>query len=146
MAYRPVRPEASSAQPMLLENLASGSERKSYFESIWVRKREAGCGVSYDVIADAVRLAPGAHDEGIIEGKDGDDVNALLAEVGEVLDVSGDVIHGAGGGEGAWYPALAGAWGWRVGMELTHRGRRIGRLSCWPIPWRHCSRWGCRRR
>jgi hypothetical protein len=57
---------------------------------------------SYNIIPpDMVGLAPGAHDEGIVRRGDRDDVDALLSEVGEVLDVAGHVVDGAGGREGA---------------------------------------------
>lgn len=51
---------------------------------------------SYNVISlHAVGLAPGAHDEGIVVGENGDLVDSLLAELGEFLDVLGDVVGGA---------------------------------------------------
>lgn len=59
------------------------------------------CRGTYNVIAgDAVGLAPGAHDEGIVVGEDGDLVDSLGAKLGELGDVLGDVVGGADGGEG----------------------------------------------
>lgn len=56
---------------------------------------------TYNVIAsDTVGLAPGAHDVGIVVGQDGNNVDALGAQLGELLDVLGDVVGGADGGEG----------------------------------------------
>ena len=92
--------------------------------------------------ANAVCLAPSAHNEGIIEGQDGDDIDALLAELGQVVDVSGDVVHGAGGGESACsteYPALAKS---SIGLRatvLTYREQRTEQPSCRPTFGRHCS-------
>ena len=55
---------------------------------------------TYDVVVlDTVGLAPGAHDEGIVVGEDGNDVNTLLADLGEALQVLGDVASRADGGE-----------------------------------------------
>lgn len=50
-------------------------------------------GYTDDLILDTVDLAPCAHDEGVVECKDSNNVDALLAELGEVLDVSGDVVY-----------------------------------------------------
>ena len=56
----------------------------------------------YQVVAlHLVHLAPGTHDEGIVRGNDGHHVDALLLQLGQVLDVAGDMVDGAGGGEGA---------------------------------------------
>ena len=57
--------------------------------------------ITYNVVAsDAVGLAPGAHDVGIVVGQDGNNVNTLGAQLGELLDVLGDVVGRADGGEG----------------------------------------------
>lgn len=59
------------------------------------------CGGTYNVVTgDTVGLAPSAHDVGIVVGKDGNLVDTLLAELGELLDVLGDVVGGADGSEG----------------------------------------------
>lgn len=50
--------------------------------------------------ANCIRLAPGTHHERIIESNDGDNVNSLLAELGQVLDISWHVVDGTGRGEG----------------------------------------------
>ena len=58
-------------------------------------------GEAYNVIVlDAVGLAPGAHDEGIVVGQDGNNVNTLGTELGELLLVLGDVVGRADGSEG----------------------------------------------
>lgn len=55
---------------------------------------------TYNVVAgDTVGLAPGAHDIGIVVGQDGDNIDTLGAELGELGDVLGDVVCGADGGE-----------------------------------------------
>lgn len=64
---------------------------------------ELGLGVGEEenvVVGDLVGLTPGAHDESIVVGKDGNSVDTLLAELGELLDVLGDVVGRADGGEG----------------------------------------------
>lgn len=65
--------------------------------------RELGVGVGEEenvVVGDLVGLTPGAHDEGIVVGKDGNNVDTLLADLRELLNVLGDVVGGADGGEG----------------------------------------------
>lgn len=65
--------------------------------------RGEGRGVwsTYNVVAGhTVGLAPGAHDESIVVGKDGDLVDTLGAQLRELLDVLGDVVGRADGGEG----------------------------------------------
>jgi hypothetical protein len=58
---------------------------------------------TYNVITgNTVGLAPGAHDVGIVVGQDGDDIDTLGAELGELLDVLGDVVGRANGGEGTY--------------------------------------------
>lgn len=64
---------------------------------------ELGLGVGEEenvVVGDLVGLTPGAHNESIVVGKDGNNVDTLLAELGELLDVLGDVVGRADGGEG----------------------------------------------
>lgn len=52
--------------------------------------------VTYDVIAgDLVGLTPGAHDVGVVVGKDGNNIDTLLPELRESLDVAGNVSGGA---------------------------------------------------
>lgn len=73
-----------------LQTVVSGNSSK--------RRTEQG---TYDVItSDLVGLAPGAHDIGIVVGKDGNDVDTLGAELRELLEVLGDVAGRADGGEG----------------------------------------------
>lgn len=58
-------------------------------------------GNTYNVIVlDAVGLTPGAHDEGIVVGQDGNNVNTLLTDLRELLLVLGDVVGRADGSEG----------------------------------------------
>lgn len=52
------------------------------------------------VVLDAVGLTPGAHDKGIVVGQDGNNVNTLGMDLGELLLVLGDVVGRADGGEG----------------------------------------------
>jgi hypothetical protein len=54
------------------------------------------------VPANSVRLSPGAHHEGIIEGNNSDDVHSLLTEVWQVLNISGDVVDGTGRSKGTF--------------------------------------------
>lgn len=54
-----------------------------------------------EVILDLVRLAPGAHHEGVVVGDHDDLVDALGLEGVLLLDEGGDVLLGAGGREGA---------------------------------------------
>lgn len=108
MAYRPVRPEAASAQPMALENFASGSERKSCGYQCQQEESSSSRGEaaeqSYNrVIHHFVGFAPGAHDEGIIEGDNGNDIDPLLLELGQVLDISGQVVDRAGGSKSSYH-------------------------------------------
>ena len=57
---------------------------------------------TYDrLILDAVGLAPGGHDEGVVVGDDNDLVNALRLEVVELGLVARDVVGLAGRGESA---------------------------------------------
>lgn len=48
-------------------------------------------------------FGPGTHDVGIVVGNDGNLVHALLLELGEVGEVAGEVLLGAGPGEGTWH-------------------------------------------
>lgn len=102
MAYRPVRPEALSAHPMLRENLASGSERKSCLKRVSHYSKEKRClGGTHDAVAHSVHLAPCAHHKGIVGCEDCNDVHTLLLQLGEVLNIAREVVDGASGGEGA---------------------------------------------
>lgn len=90
---------------MLLENLASGSDRKSCRRISIIglkdkREKKKRRRDSYNVIVgDLVGLAPGAHDVGIVVGKDGNNVDTLGADLRELLNVLGDVASRADGGE-----------------------------------------------
>lgn len=56
--------------------------------------------LTHDVVpADLVRLAPRAHDEGVVESQDSDNIHAFLPELRQVLDVSRHVVHGTGRSE-----------------------------------------------
>lgn len=64
---------------------------------------EASIGVGEEenvVPSDLVGLAPGAHDIGIVVGEDGNNVNTLGTDLGELLDVLGNVASRADGSEG----------------------------------------------
>lgn len=107
MAKRPVRP--ALAQPRVLAKRASGSVRKSYHRSIvsnGARKIFSRGGTHNIIILNIVRLSPGAHDERIVGGDDCDNLHTLLLQLGKVLDVAGDMVDGAGGGEGTYYDVL----------------------------------------
>lgn len=55
---------------------------------------------TYNVIAsDTVGLAPGAHNVSIIVGQNGNNVDTLGAQLGELLNVLGNMVGGADGGE-----------------------------------------------
>ena len=57
-------------------------------------------GTTYNVVTgDAVGLAPGAHHVGIVVSEDGNDVDTLGTDLRELLDVLGDVVGRADGGE-----------------------------------------------
>jgi len=66
---------------------------------------EEGLGVgqqdNFVIGRDLVDLAPGAHDEGVVGRDHGDLVDALLLQVADLLDVWGQVIGLAAGGESA---------------------------------------------
>jgi hypothetical protein len=49
-----------------------------------------------------VDFAPAVEDEFVVVGDEGDDVDAFGLELLELLDVGGEVVGGAAGGEGAW--------------------------------------------
>lgn len=53
------------------------------------------------IILNPVRLAPRTHDPGIVERNDGHDVDALGLKRRQVLDVAGEMLCAAAGGEGA---------------------------------------------
>jgi len=55
---------------------------------------------THDGIPHSVHLAPGAHNKGIVESKNRNNVHTLLLQLGQVLDVSGNVVGGASGGKG----------------------------------------------
>lgn len=84
---------------------------------------------TYNVITgNAVGLAPGAHDIGIVVGQDGDNVDTLGAELGELLDVLGDVVGRANGGEGTCKEKGSGGQQARTLRENAeaHKDRRSG--------------------
>jgi hypothetical protein len=56
---------------------------------------EEGLGVAQEqhiVALDAIDLAPSVHDPAVVGRNGRDDVNALLGELGAVLDVGGEVV------------------------------------------------------
>lgn len=89
---------------MLSENLASGSERNScgnQYIAIRCLCEPPRKNTYNIVIFHLIGLSPGAHDEGVIRCDDSDNLDALFLQLGQVLDVSGNVVDGAGGGESA---------------------------------------------
>lgn len=88
-------------------------------------------GFTYNVVAgNTVGLAPGAHDVGIVVGQDGDLVNTLGAELGELGNVLGDVVGGANGGESTcrrWRSVenLVGNTGYRRSGDEPGRAKRM---------------------
>lgn len=58
--------------------------------------------VTYNrVVAHVIRLPPSTHHISVVEGQNGDDIDAFLFQFWEGLDVAGQMGHGAGGCEGA---------------------------------------------
>jgi hypothetical protein len=58
---------------------------------------------TYNVIVlNLVSLTPGTHDKGIVHRDDSDDLNTLLLQLRQLLDVFGQVVNGACGGEGTY--------------------------------------------
>lgn len=55
---------------------------------------------THNRIPHSVHLAPCAHNKGIVESKNSNNIHTLLLQLGEVLDVSGNVVGGASGGKG----------------------------------------------
>lgn len=95
---------------MLFENFVSTSDRKScriQHISIDIDDPEHpsifGGKITNNIITlDVVCLAPGAHHKGIVIGNDGNNINALCFNLGQVLDVSGEVIYGARRRKSTW--------------------------------------------
>ena len=53
------------------------------------------------IILNPIRLSPRTHDPRIVERDGCHDINALALQCSEVLDVAGEMLCGAAGGEGA---------------------------------------------
>lgn len=89
---------------MDFENLASLSVAKSWRqEDMMGQQRSKGLervGTYNEVIRNAVRLAPGTHDKGIVVGDHDDLVDALGLQSVLLLEEGRDVLFGAGGREG----------------------------------------------
>lgn len=97
--------------------------------------RYGSCG-TYDIIPlNLIRLSPRTHHKRIVRRQDSNDIDTLFLELREVLDVPGDVLGRAGGGECACLVNTIVA----RDDEQTNQGRRRGRLSYRPILWRRCS-------
>ena len=62
---------------------------------------EENTGGTHNIVAHSVHLAPCAHYKGVVECEDCNNIDTLLFQLGEVLNVAGDVIDGASGGKGA---------------------------------------------
>lgn len=95
-----------------------GQEKLFLYVSLYPELRILGKGYStYNVVAaDLVRLAPCAHDEGVVESQDGDNIHALLPELRQVLDVSGHMVHRTGRGESTY------GMGVKLVPTYRHRG------------------------
>lgn len=104
------------------------------------------------IVLDLVGLAPGTHHKGIIKSDYSNNIDALLAELGQVLNVARDMVDGASGGEGAliWSHGVLAVKLYRIvgypqlsvkveGTLITYRAPRIEPPSCLPIPWRRRS-------
>jgi hypothetical protein len=62
-----------------------------------------GRGRAYNiVILNSIRFAPRTHHKRIIVSDDGNDIDTLGFDGGQVLDVAGEMLDGAAGGEGTW--------------------------------------------
>jgi hypothetical protein len=67
-----------------------------------IKKKAQEWRQSYNiVILDVIGLAPRAHDEGVVEGNAGNDIDALALQLGQILDEARKMLGGASGGEGA---------------------------------------------
>jgi len=80
----------------------SVSERKSYCHSHQPSSPEMGGGTHNIIILDTIRLAPRTHDKRIVVGNDGHGINALAFDCAQIVDVAGEMLRGAAGGESAW--------------------------------------------
>lgn len=82
---------------------------------------------TYNVITgNTVGLAPGAHNVGIVVGKDGNGIDTLGAELRELGEVLGDVVGGADGSEGTcreWRSAGE-PWGSAKKRHIITRGKK----------------------
>lgn len=65
------------------------------------KQKQRALGETHDeVIRNTVRLAPGAHDKGIVIGNHNDLIDTLGLQSILLLDEGGNVLLGAGGREG----------------------------------------------
>lgn len=67
-----------------------------------------GEGAHNIIILNVVSLSPCAHDKRIVGGDHCDNLHTLLLQLRKVLDVAGDMVDGAGGGEGTYYDGFVG--------------------------------------
>lgn len=81
--------------------LGVGKEELRDIGSVAIRAVQKGLEEkTYNVVVlDSVGLTPGAHDESIVVGEDSNNVDTLLADLGEALNVLGDVASRADRGE-----------------------------------------------
>jgi hypothetical protein len=86
-----------------LGELGIGVRKEELFENVsgWSTEEIIFC--THNGIPHSVHLAPCAHNKRIIESKDSNNIDTLLLQLGEVLDVSGNVVGGASGGKSTWY-------------------------------------------
>lgn len=91
-------------------------------------------------VLDIVRLAPGAHDEGVVVSDASDDVDTLGEEILALFNVSGEMAGGAARGEGAGDrekddlligPFSGGVVGYREAAGCEGFGRRVVRDVAW---------------
>jgi hypothetical protein len=70
--------------------------------AIVLGEESLGVAEEQDIVAlDAIDLAPCIHDPGVVRRDHGNDVDALALQLRQLLDVGGQVVGLAAGGEGA---------------------------------------------
>ena len=72
--------------------------------SIHLGKGCAAVSQQHDLAISASRLAPGVHDEGVVDGGAGNGVYALALELIHLLNEAWEMLGAAGWCEGAWHP------------------------------------------
>lgn len=113
--------------------------------------------MTYNVITgDVIRLAPRTHNPRVVARNHGNNVHALLLQLGKVLDVAWEMVGRAAGGEGTWdilevsmHDSFEGIGvldrrGYKYGV--SYREQQTRRPSCRPTAQKPCTAGGCRRR